>query len=137
MGLKGVEQNNPSGDAAEFGNNHIVFFNALMVLQALDDFSQDNNNNDTSTTALGLLADGSNAVALTPVGHLVDGIDAPPALGEMQMPRAQVPVVSMGTLLATAPQAVMALLAFRSMGAQHHWHLPPLLLFLVEGALPP
>jgi hypothetical protein len=54
----------------------------------------------------------------------------------MTMPRAQVLVASTGFLLATAPQAMMALLALRPMGARYHQHLPPLPLSLLRE-LPP
>ncbi len=82
MGLTGVEQNNPSGDAAESDNNQVVFFDALMALPALSNSFEDNDNDDASSTALGLLANGSDAAASTTVGLLADGIDAPPASAE-------------------------------------------------------
>ncbi len=50
-----------------------------MVLPALDNSAKDNDNDDASSNALGLMADESNAAVLTTVGHLADVINAPPA----------------------------------------------------------
>jgi hypothetical protein len=138
MGLTGVEQNNPSGYAAESDNDRVVFFKALTALPALEDSFKDNDDDDTLSTALGLLANGSNVAALTTVGLLADRINAPLALAEDAdaMPQVQVPALLMGILLAMASQATMVLLALQPMGAQHHRHLLPLLLLLL-GALPP
>jgi hypothetical protein len=52
------------------------------------------------------------------------------------MLRVQVLVALAGFLLATAPQAMMVLLALRPMGAWYHWHLSLLPLSLL-GELPP
>ncbi len=52
----------------------------LRALLDLNDFVEDNNNDDTLFPALGLLADRSNAVALTTVGRLANGVEAPLAL---------------------------------------------------------
>jgi hypothetical protein len=78
--LMEVERNNPSGDAKEYNNNPVVYFDALMALPDLDNFVEDNDNDDALSPALGHLADGSNVEALTTVGHLANGVEAPPAL---------------------------------------------------------
>jgi hypothetical protein len=75
-----VKRNNPSGDAKEYDNNPVVYFDTLMVLPDLDNFIEDDNNDDALSPAPGFSADGNNAVALTTVSHLADGVKAPPAL---------------------------------------------------------
>ncbi len=51
-----------------------------MALPDLDNFVEDDDNDDALSPALGLLADGSNVVALTTVGRSANGVEAPPAL---------------------------------------------------------
>ncbi len=80
IGLTEVDQNNPPGNAAELDNSWVIFYNTLTALPALNDSAKDNDNDDASSNALGLLADGSNVAALTTVGHLADVINAPLAL---------------------------------------------------------
>ncbi len=75
-----VERNNPSGDAKEYDDNPVIYFNALTALLDLNDFVEDDDNDEALSPALGLLADGSNAVALTTVGRSANGVEAPPAL---------------------------------------------------------
>jgi hypothetical protein len=53
------------------------------------------------------------------------------------MPLALAPALLMRPLLATAPQALMALLALQPMGVWHHWHLPLLLFTLLGSNTPP
>jgi hypothetical protein len=50
------------------------------VLPDLKNFVEDDDNDDALSPALGLLADGSNAVVLTTVGCSANGVEAPPAL---------------------------------------------------------
>jgi hypothetical protein len=75
-----VERNNPYGDAKEYGDNPVVYFNALTALPDLNGFVEDDNDDDALSPVLGLSTIGSNAVALTIVGHLANGVKAPPAL---------------------------------------------------------
>ncbi len=75
-----VKRNNPSGDAKEYDNNLVVYFNVLMALLDLNNFVEDKNNDDALSPALGLLANWSNAVALTTVGRSANGVEYPPAL---------------------------------------------------------
>ncbi len=77
-----VEINNPPGDAKECDNNQVVLFDVSTTLPALDEPLKDNDDDDASPTALGLSANGSNAVASTTVSLAADRIDAPPALAE-------------------------------------------------------
>jgi hypothetical protein len=51
-----------------------------MVLPDLDNFVEDDNNDDALSPALGLSANGSNAVGLTTVGRSANGVEAPLAL---------------------------------------------------------
>ncbi len=51
-----------------------------MVLPDLNDFVEDDDNDDALSPALGLSADGSNAVVLTTVGRSANGVEAPLAL---------------------------------------------------------
>ena len=52
------------------------------MLSPLAKTDEDDDNNDASSTALGLAANGSNATMASPTAldHLVDGSNAPPAL---------------------------------------------------------
>ncbi len=77
-----VERNNPSGDAKEYDSNPVIYFNALTALPDLDDFIEGDYDDDALFPASGLLANGNDAVALTTVGHLADGVKAPPALAD-------------------------------------------------------
>jgi hypothetical protein len=77
-----VKINNPPGDAEECIYDRVVLFDVSTALPALDEPLKDDNDNDASPTALGLLANGSNAVALTTVSLADDRIDTPPALAE-------------------------------------------------------
>ncbi len=52
----------------------------LTALPDLDNFVEDDNNDDALSPALGLLANGSNAVALITVGRSANEVKAPPAL---------------------------------------------------------
>ena len=75
----GVEQNNPSGDTAENDDN-VVFFDAFVVLPAVNNDVAANNNNDISNASLGPLADANNMDSTpTPPGFLAEGISAPSA----------------------------------------------------------
>jgi hypothetical protein len=56
--LMEVERSNPSGDAKEYDNNPVVYFDAFTALLDLDNFVEDNNDDDALFPALGLLADG-------------------------------------------------------------------------------
>jgi hypothetical protein len=78
--LTEVKRNNPSGDAKEYDDNLVIYFDALTALPDLDNFVEDNNNDDALSPALGLSANGNDAVALTIVGYLADGVEAPPTL---------------------------------------------------------
>jgi hypothetical protein len=82
MDLTVVEINNPPGDANECNNDRVVLFDVLTALPALNKPLKNDNNDDALPTALGLLANGSNAVALTTVSLGANRIDAPPALEE-------------------------------------------------------
>jgi hypothetical protein len=62
-----------------------------MALPALDKPLKDDNDDDASPTALGLSANGSNAVASTTVSLAADRIDAPPALAEDENAAGAVP----------------------------------------------
>ncbi len=77
-----VEINNPPGDAKECNNNRVVLFDVSTALPALNKPLKDDDDDDTSPTALGLLANGCNAVASTTVSLAADRINAPPALAE-------------------------------------------------------
>jgi hypothetical protein len=88
INLMKVERNNPSGDAKEYDNNPVVYFDALTVLPDLNDFVEDNNNDEALSPALGLLANGSNAVGLTTGGRSTNGVEAPPALAAPLAPPA-------------------------------------------------
>jgi hypothetical protein len=83
-----VKRNNPSGDAKEYDDDLVLYFHVLTALPDLDNFVEDDNDDDASSPALGLLANGSNAVALTTVGHSADGVEAPPALAAPLSPPA-------------------------------------------------
>jgi hypothetical protein len=78
--LTEVERNNPSGDAEEYDDDPVIYFDTLMALLDLDDFVEDNDNDDALSPSLGLSANGSNAVALTTLGRSANGVEAPPAL---------------------------------------------------------
>jgi hypothetical protein len=82
MDVTVVEINNPPGDAKECNNNRVVLFNVSTALPALDEPLEDDDNDDALPTALGLLANGSNAVVTTTVSLAANRINAPPALGE-------------------------------------------------------
>jgi hypothetical protein len=75
------KNNNPPGNAELLINDHANGRTVLMAFFPFVEMKGDNNNNGALSTALGLLADGSDATmtSVTALDHLVDGRNAPPA----------------------------------------------------------
>ena len=73
----GVEQNNPSGDTAE-NDNDVDFFNAFVVLPAVNDHVEADDNDAMLYASLSPSADTNNMDLMpTPPGLLADGIGTP------------------------------------------------------------
>ena len=81
--LAGIENNNPPPPehAVPPVDDQVDDSAVRPVLSPLVETDEDNDNDDASSTALGLAADGSDATtaSTTALDHLVDGSDAPPA----------------------------------------------------------
>jgi hypothetical protein len=79
--LAGIENNNPPGHAELPVDDQVDDSTARTMLLPLVETDKDDNDDDASSTALGLAADGSDATtaSTTALDHSVDGSDAPPA----------------------------------------------------------
>jgi hypothetical protein len=80
-GLMGLGPNNPPASAEPHDNNPVNNGFALLALPLINNFIDDDNDNDVSTTACGQAAAGSNAAnaSATALGGPFDGSNAPSA----------------------------------------------------------
>jgi hypothetical protein len=80
-GLEGSKNNNPPGHAALPVDNQVDVSIAWTMLSPLIESDKDDEDDDASSTALGLEANGSDATtaSATPLDRLVNGSKAPPA----------------------------------------------------------
>ena len=79
--LNGIKNNNPPGHAELPVDDQVDDSTVQTMLSPLVESDKDNDNDDASSTVLGLAANGSNAttVSTTALDRSVDGSDAPPA----------------------------------------------------------
>jgi len=79
--LEGSKNNNPPGHAVLPVDDQVDVSIAWMMLSPFVESDEDNDDDDASSTALGLAADGSDATtaSITALDRSVDGSDAPPA----------------------------------------------------------
>jgi hypothetical protein len=114
--LADIENNNPPGHAELPVDDQVDDSTAQTMLLPLVDTNEDDDDDVASSTALGLVADWSDAppASTTALDHPVDGSDAPPAsttarpMGAIcrrkEMPQTLVPMATMWDPLALVPR---------------------------------